>query len=121
MVVAAVAWYVLLLIFAQMQSLPGGIVSLTLAGFTQSLSMVALTVILLRGSEARLRGRIVGVRMLAIYSLPLGLLAAGALIGQIGFDATVTAYAAIGLAFTVLIAVRWHDSLWQLRAPTAGS
>jgi MFS family permease len=121
MLVAAVAWYGLLLIFAQMQSLPGGIVSLTLAGFTQSLSMVALTVILLRGSEARLRGRIVGVRMLAIYSLPLGLLAAGALIGQIGFDATVTAYAAIGLAFTVLIALRWRDSLWQLRAPTAGS
>jgi Major Facilitator Superfamily len=121
MLVAAVAWYGLLLIFAQMQSLPGGIVSLTLAGFTQSLSMVALTVILLRGSEARLRGRIVGVRMLAIYSLPLGLLAAGALIGRIGFDATVTAYAAIGLAFTVLIAVRWRDSLWQLRAPTTGS
>jgi MFS family permease len=121
MLVAAVAWYVLLLIFAQMQSLPGGIVSLTLAGFMQSLSMVALTVILLRGSETRLRGRIVGVRMLAIYSLPLGLLAAGALIGQIGFDATVTAYAAIGLAFTVLIAVRWRDSLWPLRAPTADS
>ena len=69
-----------------MQSLPGGIVSLTLAGFAQSLSMVALTVILLRSSDPRLRGRIVGVRMLAIYSLPLGLLAAGALIERIGFE-----------------------------------
>lgn len=116
MLVAAVAWYVLLLIFAQMQGLPGGIVSLTLAGFAQSLSMVALTVILLRSSDPRLRGRIVGVRMLAIYSLPLGLLAAGALIEQIGFDMTITAYAAIGLAFTVLIAVRWRASLWRLQA-----
>jgi hypothetical protein len=120
MLAAAVAWYVLLLIFAQMQSLPGGIVSLTLAGFTQSLSMVALSVILLRASDQRLRGRIVGVRMLAIYSLPLGLLAAGALIERIGFDATVTAYAAIGLAFTALIAVRWRASLWQLQAPKDG-
>jgi predicted MFS family arabinose efflux permease len=121
MLVAAVAWYVLLLIFAQMQSLLGGIVSLTLAGFAQSLSMVSLTVILLRTSEARLRGRIVGVRMLAIYSLPLGLLTAGALIGRIGFDATVTAYAATGLAFTILIAVRWRAPLWHLQAPKEGS
>ena len=120
MLVGAVAWYILLLLFGQMQSLAGGVISLTLAGFTQSLSMVALTVILLRASEARLRGRIVGVRMLAIYSLPLGLLAAGALIGRIGFNATVTAYAAIGLAFTVLIAVRWRASLWQLQAPKDG-
>ena len=120
MLVAAAAWYILLLIFAQMQSLPGGIVSLMLAGFTQSLSMVALTVILLRTSDPRLRGRIVGVRMLAIYSLPFGLLAAGALIGRIGFDATVTAYAVIGLAFTALIAVRWRASLWQLQTPKDG-
>jgi predicted MFS family arabinose efflux permease len=120
MLVAAVAWYVLLLIFAQMQSLPAGIVSLTLAGFAQSLSMVSLTVILLRTSEARLRGRIVGVRMLAIYSLPLGLLAAGVLIERIGFGPTVTAYTVIGLAFTALIAVRWRTSLWQPEAPKDG-
>ena len=120
MLVTAVAWYVLLLIFAQMQSLPGGIVSLVLAGFAQSLSMVALTVILLRTSDPRLRGRIVGVRMLAIYSLPLGLLAAGALIERIGFGPTVTAYTVIGLAFTVLIAVRWRASLWQPQAPKDG-
>jgi predicted MFS family arabinose efflux permease len=120
MLVAAVAWYVLLLVFAQMQSLPAGIVSLTLAGFAQSLSMVSLTVILLRTSEARLRGRIVGVRMMAIYSLPLGLLAAGVLIERIGFGPTATAYTVIGLAFTALIALRWRASLWQLEAPKDG-
>jgi predicted MFS family arabinose efflux permease len=120
MLVAAVPWYALLLIFAQMQSLPGGIVTLVLAGFAQSLSMVALTVILLRTSDPRLRGRIVGVRMLAIYSLPLGLLAAGVLIERIGFGPTVTAYTVIGLVFTVLIAMRWRASLWQLQAPKDG-
>jgi len=56
-----------------------------------------------------------GVRMLAIYSLPLGLLAAGVLIGLIGFRATASLYAVVGLAFTVLIAVRWRASLWQYR------
>jgi len=34
-----------------------------------------------------------GVRMLVIYGLPLGLLAAGSLIDEIGFAATGTLYA----------------------------
>jgi Na+/melibiose symporter-like transporter len=117
MIVAAVVWHILLLIFAQMQSLSGGIASLLLLGFAQSLSMVSHTVILLRESGPRLRGRVTGVRMLAIYSLPLGLLAAGVLIGRIGFHATVSLYALIGLTFTVLIAVHWRDALWRPRPP----
>jgi hypothetical protein len=77
--------------------------------------MVCHTVILLSASTPRYRGRIMGVRMLAIYSLPLGLLAVGFLIGLIGFRATASLYAVVGLAFTVLIAVRWRASLWQAR------
>ena len=61
---------------------------LMLAGFAQSFCIVALTVLLLRTSHERFRGRVIGVRMLAIYSLPLGLLAAGASIERIGFSAT---------------------------------
>ncbi len=121
MIVSAVAWHTLLLIFAQMQSMPGGIVSLMLVGVMQSLTMVSHTVILLRASEQRFRGRVMGVRMLAIYSLPLGLLASGALIGRIGFHATVSLYAVIGLTFTLLIAVRWRASLWRLQVPKDGA
>jgi hypothetical protein len=79
--------------------------------------MVCHTVILLSTSTPRYRGRIMGVRMLAIYSLPLGLLAAGLLIGWIGFRATASLYAVVGLIFTVLIAVKWRASLWQSRTP----
>jgi hypothetical protein len=56
-----------------------------------------------------------GVRMLAIYSLPVGLLIAGALIGWIGYRATTSLYAIVGLVFTILIAVKWRESLWQAR------
>jgi MFS family permease len=115
MIVAAVVWHVLVLIYAQMQTMSGGIVMLMLAGFAQSLTMVSHTVILLRASSPRYRGRVMGVRMLAIYSLPLGLLAAGVLIGWIGFRATASLYAVVGLAFTVVIAIRWRASLWQAR------
>ena len=73
---------------------------LMLCGFAQSLTMVCHTVILLSASSPRYRGRIMGVRMLAIYSLPLGLLVAGVLIGWIGFRATASLYAVVGLVFT---------------------
>src|SRR5215204_7793287 len=115
MIVAAVIWHILVLIFAQMTSLWAGIVMLMLCGFAQSLTMVCHTVILLSASSPSYRGRIMGVRMLAIYSLPVGLLVAGVLIEWIGFRATASLYAVVGLIFTVLIAVRWRASLWQAR------
>ncbi len=117
MIVSAVLWNALLMAFAQMQSMPGGIFFLMLAGVTQSLTMVCHAVILLRASGQRFRGRIMGVRMLAIYSLPLGLLAAGALIERIGFRATATLYAVIGLLVTVLMAAYWRSLLWRPDVP----
>jgi MFS family permease len=115
MIVAAVIWHLMVLAFAQMATPAGGIAMLLLCGFFQSLTMVSHTVILLTSSTPRYRGRITGVRMLAIYSLPVGLLIAGVLIGWIGFSATASLYAGLGLAFTVLIAIRWRASLWQSR------
>jgi predicted MFS family arabinose efflux permease len=117
MIIFAAVWYVLLLTFAHMETPLGGIVVLILIGFAQSLSLVSLSVILLRTSSGHLRGRVMGVRMLAIYGLPLGLLAAGALIDLIGFKSTLTVYCAVGLTFVALIAARWHSHLWPLHAP----
>jgi MFS family permease len=115
MIVAAVIWHILVLAFAQTSTLAAGIALLMLCGFAQSLTMVCHTVILLSTSSRRYRGRIMGVRMLAIYSLPIGLLVAGVLIGAIGYRATASLYAVVGLLVTVLIAVQWRASLWQSR------
>jgi MFS family permease len=113
MIISAVIWHILVLVFAQMTTMVGGIATLMLCGFFQSLTMVCHTVILLSTSNQRYRGRIMGVRMLAIYSLPLGLLAAGFLIGLIGFRATASLYAVVGFSFTILIALKWRAALWQ--------
>jgi predicted MFS family arabinose efflux permease len=118
MIVTAVIWHALLLVFAQMQSLPGGIAVLLIAGVFQSLSMVSLTVILVREAGPRFRGRVMGVRMMAIYSLPMGLLIAGALIERIGFAATATLYATLGLACTIIIALYWRTHMWPAPQPT---
>ena len=92
---------------------------LMLAGFAQSICMVTLAVLLLRTTSGKFRGRVMGVRMLAIYSLPFGLLAAGFLVGRIGFSATGTLYAVMGLLFTVVIAVRWRAALWHSDTPAS--
>jgi hypothetical protein len=121
MIVASLIWHILVLVFAQMQTATGGIVMLMLAGLAQSLTMVSHTVILLRTSSPRYRGRVTGVRMMAIYSLPVGLLLAGVLIEWLGFAATASLYAIVGFIFTILIAIRWRASLWQARTLDDGA
>jgi predicted MFS family arabinose efflux permease len=117
MIGATVIWYATLLVFAQMQTVPAAIACLMLAGFSQSLTMISIAVILMRTASEHFRGRVMGVRMLVIYGLPLGLLAAGSLIDEIGFAATGTLYAAAGLALMLAIVLHWRGELWHLHAP----
>ena len=117
MIVFALAWYAFLLVFAQMPEPASGRVALVLAGMAQALSLVPMSVLLLHSAGERYRGRVMGVRTLAIYGVPPGLLTAGALIGWIGFVATVSVYCLVGSVLTVLIALRWRDALWPLSAP----
>jgi hypothetical protein len=61
-----------------------------------------------------------GVRTLAIYGMPLGLMASGMLIERIGYSPTISVFAGVGLVFTLLIGIRWRASIWQRhRRPAA--
>jgi MFS family permease len=113
MLVYAAMWYAVLLAFGFVERLGGGLAALFVAGIVQSVAMISMAAWLLAVVGDRFRGRVMGVRMLAVYGLPLGLLAAGALIDLIGYTRTVTALAVTGLAFTALIGVRWRASLWR--------
>lgn len=117
MIVFALAWYACLLAFAEMPEPATGRVALVLAGMAQALSLVPMSVLLLHSAGERYRGRVMGVRTLAIYGVPPGILAAGLLIDRIGFVATVSVYCLIGSVLTALIAVRWRAALWPLTAP----
>jgi MFS family permease len=117
MLMSTVVWYMLLIVFAHMQTMPMAIACLMIVGFAQSFSMITLAVILLRTSGERFRGRVMGVRMMAIYSLPIGLLVSGPLIEWLGFAATMTLYCSVGLLFTLLIGLRWREALWRPLAP----
>jgi MFS family permease len=113
---ACVAWYLCLMGFAWTTSLALALALLVAAGIAQSLSMLALAILLLRTSEDRFRGRIMGVRMLAIYTLPLGLLIAGAIIPLIGYLASALGLLALGLALLAWLALAWRADLLDPQA-----
>jgi MFS family permease len=118
--VHTVLWYGLLLAFAHVPSLGGGLLVLLAAGFVQSVAMISMTATLLTASGEGFRARVMGVRSLCVYGLPIGLIASGALIERIGYPLTVTALAAVGLAFTVLIGIKWRAAMWgRARTVTA--
>jgi predicted MFS family arabinose efflux permease len=119
MAVAAIVWHMLLLVFAQIETITIAVPFLFCIGFVQSLAMIALTVLLVRDSVERFRGRVMGLRMMAIYSLPIGLMLAGALIELIGFAMTASIYAASGVVLAALITFLWRGSFWPAEG-TAG-
>ena len=61
--------------------------------------MVPMAVLLLETADPAFRGRVMGVRMLAVYGLPLGMLLSGPLVERIGFAWTGTLYSLLGLGF----------------------
>jgi Na+/melibiose symporter-like transporter len=111
MLAACLVWYLCLLGLVLPISVPVAMAVYVGAGLCQSLGMVSLSIMLLRTSDARLRGRVMGVRMLAIYTLPLGLLASGPLIAAIGFRGLVLLYVGLGLTLVAAIAVAWRHEL----------
>jgi predicted MFS family arabinose efflux permease len=106
-------WYALLLGFGHLQGIGPGLLTLFAAGFVQNVAMISMAATLLASAGEGFRGRVMGVRTLAVYGMPLGLVASGALIERNGYPLTITAAAAVGLACTALIGFRWRASLWQ--------
>lgn len=113
MIIASVAWFALDLVFAFTSNLYMGMLVLMLAGFVQSLCMTPLAAVMLRATEPAFHGRVMGMRMLAIWGLPIGLLASGPLVESIGYVATAWVYSALGLILTLAIALYWRHALWE--------
>ena len=116
MIVCALVWMSCNLIFSWLTTpLPGEIV-LFVSGLFQSFCMIPMSVILLRVTDPAVRGCVMGVRMLAVYGMPVGLLLSGPLVEWVGFALTGTLYSAVGIVFTLVIAVWWRADLWARAA-----
>lgn len=121
--VCTALWYALLFGFGHARTLNAGLLALFVAGFVQNLAMISMTATLLAAAGERFRGRVMGVRMLAVYGFPLGLLILGFFIERAGYALTISVATGVGLLFTLLIAIRWRASVWDtptLTLPSTG-
>lgn len=117
MIVCGVIWLALNLVFSWIMVPAIGEAVLFAVGFVQSFCMVPMAVILLRITNPALRGCVMGVRMLAVYGLPMGLLLSGPAVERLGFAVTGTLYSALGIVLMLAIAVYWRSELWDRTAP----
>jgi predicted MFS family arabinose efflux permease len=109
MMLAMVVWHVLLILFAQTQSNTWGLPALALIGASVSFCMITMSVVLLTFAKFEMRGRVMGVRMLAVYALPMGMVIGGWLIEQYGVTVTITGYAVVGLLAIALSLFKWPE------------
>ena len=117
--VCTALWYAPLFGFGHAKTLNAGLLALFAAGFVQNLAMISMTATLLASAGEGFRGRVMGVRMLAVYGFPLGLLGLGFLIERVGYALTISAATGTGLLFTLLIAIRWRASVWDTAETSA--
>ncbi|HWI35349.1 MAG TPA: MFS transporter [Burkholderiales bacterium] len=110
-------WFIAVILFGQTRSFAFGLALLFLSGFMQSLCLTPLAAVMLRGSSLEMRGRVMGMRVLAVWGLPLGLLATGPLIAHFGYVACTALYGTLGLAATLAVGYRCRDDLWRRAAP----
>ncbi len=113
MLINLMVWYALLIGFAQLTDKVQAMSLLLVIGIVQGTAMISMSVTLLNAVTPQYRGRIMGVRMLAVYGLPLGLMIAGGIMEPIGYPALVTLYCCIGASCVAFIGVKYREILWK--------
>lgn len=111
--VGGVIWHFLLVGYGFATTKTEGLIVLGLIGVAQGVAMISMAVALLRLADGRVRGRVMGVRMLAVYGLPIGLAISGQLAAEFGFRTTVLLGAGFGLAMMAAIAWNWRRALFR--------
>jgi MFS family permease len=118
MIIFSTGWYLSLMLFVNTTHPGIGVPFLMLAGLSQGLSQISMATMLIRNSEEQFRGRVMGIRMLAIYGNVPGLFLAGWLIQHIGYPMTATLFASGALVLIAIVVTRWRTQLWRRDAPS---
>ncbi len=112
MALGSVAWHAGIAALAVSKWFSASLGVLAFAGITQSFTMVTMSILLLGSTPTDIRGRMMGLRSLAVYGLPLGLLASGAIADTLSITVALVANGVIGVAITaaVVLALR---GIWR--------
>jgi MFS family permease len=114
MMIGIVLWHASMLAFAVMGLWLAALATLVVYGTTQSVAMISMSTSLLHASPAEYRGRVMGVRSLAVYGLPMGLLISGVMAEWLGIRTALAINSVVGLGGTAIAAFVWRG-LWAKR------
>jgi predicted MFS family arabinose efflux permease len=106
MLAGTIGWLVLLILFALTPAYTMALGLLVLMGVAQTFSLTNMTVLLLGTASSDMRGRVMGLRSLAVAPLFVGGTLAGAATTWIGAPLTTIACAVIGLLIVLWVAPR---------------
>ena len=109
----AMVWFVLLAVFAVITQIKFGLAILFIIGIVQSFTMLSMASLIIGSAAAELRGRVLGVRMLAVYGLAMALPIAGVLIEAIGYTNTTWIFVIIAIVATLAVAFNWRRAFWS--------
>ncbi|MGE3537457.1 MAG: MFS transporter [Candidatus Tectimicrobiota bacterium] len=104
MLLGTLGWFALLIVFALTPDYELALGVLVLMGIAQTFSLANMTVLLLGTASSDMRGRVMGLRSLAVAPLFLGGTLAGATTASVGAPLTTIGCAVIGLALTLWVA-----------------
>ena len=82
-----------------------------LAGIFQSFSMVIMAMLILKYTSEDMRSRVLGVRQLAVYGLPLGLVISGFVSENFHVVAALIGNAVVGLILLAFVLITWPRPL----------
>jgi len=109
-------WYIMILAVSQVIWFGASLPLFALAGFSQSVVMVMLTILILTESGEGYRGSVMGVRHLAVYGLPIGMFISGSLAGIGGAPLALIINSLTGMLIIFLMQVSgFSKNLWIVR------
>ncbi|GIS64937.1 MAG: MFS transporter [Chloroflexota bacterium] len=111
MIAGSFLWHIAILLMAGIKLFYASLPVLMFIGIFQSLSMVTMAVMILQYTGYQMRGRVLGLRQLAVYGLPVGLLLSGFVADEIGVIWALVLNGTMGIALLGGVLFKWPQVL----------
>lgn len=104
-ILAVCGWHITMIVFAASTNFYLSVGILVVTGMMFSSSLVLVLTVLMKTGRPEFRGRLMGLRTLAIYAHAFGSLAAGAVAGLLGAPATAVISGVFGISMMIGLAL----------------
>ena len=111
LVIGSIIWHITVFLMALVNSENLAYTILFVSGFSQSVTVVLMASMILDMTPTELRGRIMGLRQLAVGALPFGLTISGLLAENVGIGTTLILNGIVGLVLIAVTLVIWPQLL----------